>query len=246
MANRYDLAGRTALVTGAAGDIGGVVAGLLQESGARVAGWDLTPPPPGRTLDHWQQVDVTDEAAVEQGLTTTLAKLGSVDILVAAAGILGPVAPMHEQDLATWRRVMAINLDGTFLCLRAFVRHRLACPAPRFGRAILLGSQQGKEGMALGSAYSVSKAGVMTLAKSVGKELARTGVLVHAVSPTAIESRMANDITAERRADILGRIPMGRFGETIEVARLVAWLASPDCSFTTGAVFDLSGGRATY
>ncbi|UFN49446.1 SDR family oxidoreductase [Roseomonas sp. OT10] len=225
---------RTAIVTGAARGIGAAVADRLRAEGCTVAGWDIRGDPP---------VDVTDAAAMARAA----AALPPVDVLVLCAGVLGPVAPAWEVAPEDFARVVAVNLLGAQATLRAVVPRMLAVPAERrAGRIVAIASVQAKEGTALAGAYAASKAGLIALVKSVGKELAREGILANAVTPTVIETDMLAEITPERAADLRSRIPMGRFGQVSEVAEMVAWLASPACSFSTGAVFDLSGGRATY
>ena len=245
MAAQYDVDGMVAVVTGAAGGIGHAVADLLRQQGAKVAGWDLKP---AEGLDLSLQIDCTDELAVAWAIERTVAALGPIGIHVGAAGVLGPVAPAHELPLDSWRNVMRVNVEGILVPAIAVVRHMLALPVGDGvrGRLVLVGSQQGKEGMALGAAYSCSKAAVHTLAQSMGRELAHEGILVNAVTPTAIETGMAQELTPARRADITARIPLGRFGTVAEVAHMVAFLASRACTFQTAALFDLSGGRSQY
>ena len=245
-------AGRTAIVTGGARGIGLAIARRLAAEGARVALWDVdsetaTPQAAGLGDGHLAcGVDVTDEASVAAALAVTRAGFGRVDILVNNAGILGPVAPLWQQSPAEFRRVIDVNLTGTYLVSRAVVPVMLAQSGPVRGRIVNMSSIQGKEGLALAGAYAASKAGVIALTKSLGKELARDGITVNCVTPAAAETDMAKEITAERRNDIINRIPMGRFVMVEEIAAMVAFLTSDDCSFSTGAVFDLSGGRATY
>jgi NAD(P)-dependent dehydrogenase (short-subunit alcohol dehydrogenase family) len=252
-----DLAGKSAIVTGGAGGIGRALAARLLASGARVCLWDVAAdglaaavealggPAEGRLSTC--PVDITDVDAVAAATENTHAALGRIDVLVNNAGILGAVKPLWEVDPADFRRVLEVNLTGAFLCCRAVLPvMRAQAPQPHRGHVVNVSSIQGKEGMALAAAYSASKAGLIALTKSVAKEVAREGIYVNCITPAAAETAMAKLITAERRADILSRIPMGRFIEVEEIAALVAWLASGDCSFSTGAVFDLSGGRATY
>jgi 3-oxoacyl-[acyl-carrier protein] reductase len=256
--NNYDLAGKTAIITGGAGGFGVGIAQRLAASGAAVCLWDLAADrleaaaaavgaPTARVTR--RVVDVTDENAIAEAVAAEQAasSTGRLDILVNNAGVLGETKPIWETDLADVRRVFDVNLMGAFLCLRAVTRvMREQAPQPRRGHIVNVASIQGKEGMPYSAAYSTSKAAIIGLTKSVGKELAQEGVYVNCITPAAAETAMAKLISAERRADILRRIPMGRLIEVDEVARMVAWLVSADCSFSTGAVFDLSGGRATY
>jgi NAD(P)-dependent dehydrogenase (short-subunit alcohol dehydrogenase family) len=243
----YDLAGKTAIITGGAGGIGLAIAEQFLMSGARLMLWDRS----AEALDRARAalgavetrvVDITDaEAGADQ------ARFGRIDALVNNAGILGEVTPSWRADPAAFRSVVDVNLTGAFLCLRAVLPlMRAQAPAPHRGHVVSMASIQGKEGMALAGAYSASKAALIALTKSAAKEVAGEAILINAITPAAAETAMAKQISGERRADILGRIPMGRFVETAEIARMVAWLCSSDCSFSTGATFDLSGGRATY
>ncbi len=241
---RYDFAGKVALVTGGAGGIGRALAARLAEGGARLVLWDLDRAmfgPVGNALA--EDVDVTDLAAVEAGRDRALAALGRVDILVNNAGVIGPTVPLERYAPADWRRVMAVNLDGVFHCCRAFV------PAMRgrgWGRIVNVASLAGKEGTPNAAAYSAAKAGVIALTKSLGKELAQTGVLCNAIAPAAVDTPMLDDAAPDFIRVMLDKSPMRRLGRAEEVAALAVWLASEECSFSTGAVYDLSGGRATY
>ena len=251
---RYDFSGRTAIITGGAGGLGLGIARHMLEAGAQVELWDSNAPslaqaqaqlaPFSCTL---RTVDITDPEAVSQASAACQALHGRIDILVNNAGILGEVLPIWETDPANVKHVLEVNLYGTYLVTRAVIdrmRHQTANPMR--GHIVNIASIQGKEGMGLALAYSASKAGVMALTKTVAKETATLPIMVTAITPAAAETAMANQISAERRAEILSKIPMGRFVEIDEIARLVLWLSSDDCSFSTGGIFDLSGGRATY
>ena len=229
---------RAAIVTGGAGGIGCAVLARLARDGFAPVSWDLAPD--GTAM----AVDVTDADALAAA-ARTVADAGPVRARVANAGSLGPVARVWETAPADVRRVMETNLVSAFLTVRAVVPHMLANPGPDRGRIVLMSSLQAKEGTALSGAYAASKAGMIALTKVLAKELADEGVLVNAVTPTVVRTAMERGITEERRADLLGRIPLGRFIEPEEVAALVSWLCGPECTFSTGAVFDLSGGRAT-
>ena len=245
-------AGRNAIVTGAARGIGLAVADRLASEGARVAIWDVdaaeakTAAAALGSAHRAYAVDIADEASVAKAASAVFDEFGRVDILINNAGILGPVAPLWEQEPAAFRRVIDVNLTGMYLVCRAIVPRMRKQDGAARGRIVNVSSIQGKEGLAQSGAYGISKAGVIGLTKILGKELAGDGITVNCVTPAAAETDMAREITAERRAEIVARIPMGRFVETGEIAAMVAFLASDDCSFSTGAAFDLSGGRATY
>lgn len=246
------LAGRVAIVTGAAQGIGRAIAERLAAEGASIALWDVAAgaegvaacmPTPAQAF----AVDVTDEGAIATAADTTWHRFGRVDIVVNNAGILGPVAPTWAHEPTAFRAVLEVNLTGCFLVCREVVPRLLEQDGPSRGRIVNISSIQAKEGMPEAAAYAASKAGVVALTKTLGKELATSGILVNCITPAAVEATgMVASITPERRAEILARIPMRRFVEPGEVAAMVAWLGSNDCSFSTGAVFDLSGGRATY
>lgn len=245
--NRYALDGRRAVITGGAGGIGLACARRLMREGARVSLWDLERGALGIAAAelpgvHVHVVDVTRGNEVDHAMANE-----TPDIVVHCAGILGPVVATVDCASDAFRRVIDVNLIGSFLVARAAAAAMLTQSASqRCGRIVLMGSIQGKEGMAMGAAYSAAKAGVMALAKSMAKELATENITINVVTPVAAETAMAQQITAARRADILARIPTGRFVDVEEIASMVAWLCSPDASFSTGAAFDLSGGRATY
>jgi NAD(P)-dependent dehydrogenase (short-subunit alcohol dehydrogenase family) len=245
-------AGRNAVVTGGARGIGLAIAERLASEGARVALWDLDGAAAKASAavlgsaHRADAVDITDEKAVGSAAEAVYGAFGRVDILINNAGILGPVAPLWEQEPAAFRRVIDVNLTGMYLVCRAIVPRMRQQTGPMRGRIVNVSSIQGKEGLAQSGAYGISKAGVIGLTKILGKDLAGDGITVNCVTPAAAETDMAKEITPERRADIVARIPMGRFVESDEIAAMVAFLASDDCTFSTGAVFDVSGGRATY
>lgn len=247
--NRIDLDGRVAVITGGSGGIGAATAARMMASGARVSLWDRDAGALAalreRTPDaECAVVDVTDEASVEAATAATMARFGRIDILVNAAGVTAPKATILETRLDSWRRIVDINLTGTFLVSRAVARHMVAAD---YGRIVNLGSVAGKEGNPFSAAYSASKAAVHSFTKSLAKELARTGVRVNCVAPAIIATRnLYYEQPEEMRKLWVSRVPMGRPGTPEEVAAMIAWLASEECSFTTGAAFDLSGGRATY
>ena len=247
---RFD--GRNAVITGAARGIGFAVATRLASEGARVAIWDVDAAAAQKSAQSLgaqhraDAVNVADEASVNDAAKRVHDAFGRIDILVNNAGILGPVAPLWELQPADFNRVMTINLTGMYLVCRALVPRMRAQSGPVRGRIVNVSSIQGKEGLALSCAYGISKAGVIGLTKILGKELANDGITVNCVTPAAAETDMAKELTPQRRAEIISRIPIGRFVEVEEIAAMAAFLASDECSFSTGAIFDLSGGRATY
>ena len=247
--NRIDLDGRRAVVTGGAQGIGRAIAERLLASGAAVTLWDRD----AETLAATRQalgtgvggvvVDVADPDSVERAAADTVAAAGAIDVLVNNAGIAGPNAATWEYPIDEWRRVIAIDLDGVFHCCRAVVPHMIG---RGYGRIVNVASIAGKEGNPNASAYSAAKAGVIGLTKSLGKELAGHDVAVNCITPAAARTRIFEQITQEHIDYMLSKIPRGRFVEVEELASLAAWLVSEENSFTTGAVFDASGGRATY
>ena len=247
--NQLDLQGRNAIVTGGAAGIGFAVASRLAQAGAKVALWDRDAASLAASAKALgaaaitQQLDVADEAQVQRSLAATLQALGRVDVLVCSAGITGPNLTVADYPVARWSEVLDINLTGVFLCNKTLVPHLVA---NGYGRIVNIASIAGKEGNPNASAYSASKAGVIALTKSLGKELAKSGICVNCVTPAAVKTGMFSQMTQAHLDFMLSKIPMGRFGEVDEIAALVAWLCTEDCSFSTGAVFDLSGGRAVY
>ena len=226
--------GRRAVVTGGASGIGAAVAARIESEGGQVSVWDMQ----GAI-----RTDVSDYASVERALAQTLTELGGVDILVNCAGITGPAVPLADYPVEDWQRVVAVNLNGTFNTCRAVVP---LMTAQDYGRIVNIASIAGKEGNPNASAYSASKAGVIGLTKSLGKELAKTRITVNCVTPAVIRTPILEQVPQSFIDFMLAKIPMGRTGTLDEAASLVCWLASDECSFSTGAVFDLSGGRATY
>lgn len=249
--NQVDLKGRRAVITGGGQGIGRAIAERLLDSGAAVSLWDrdrdlvlaTAKELSSRGSVHAAEVDVTDESAVEGALHATVEALGGIDILVANAGITGPNLKLWEYPPDAWRQVLEVCLTGVFLSCRAVVPLMIR---QNYGRVVAIASIAGKEGNPNASAYSAAKAGVIALTKSLGKELAAYNISVNCVTPAAAKTRIFDQMTQEHIDYMLSKIPRGRFLELNEAAALIAWLVSEENSFTTGAVFDLSGGRATY
>jgi 3-oxoacyl-[acyl-carrier protein] reductase len=241
--------GRHAVVTGGAAGIGLAIARRLVASGAQLSLWDRDADALRSAADalgegtHTARLDVADEGEVQAAWDASVAALGKVDALVCSAGITGPNLPVRDYPLDAWKEVLDVNLNGLFLCNRAAVPHMLDMG---YGRIVNIASIAGKEGNPNASAYSASKAGVIALTKSLGKELATSGVRVNCVTPAAVKTGLFAQMTQAHIDFMLSKIPIGRFGEPDEIAALVAWLCTEECSFSTGAVFDLSGGRAVY
>jgi 3-oxoacyl-[acyl-carrier protein] reductase len=251
MSNKIDLKGKKAVVTGGAQGIGRAIVARLLESGAAVAIWDRDRPLAEKAaaeLDNLGEVaaiacDVTKHADVDRARDTTVKILAGIDILVNNAGIAGPNLKTWEYPVEAWSDVMRVNLDSQFLCCRAVVPLMIA---QNYGRIVNIASIAGKEGNPNAVAYSASKAGVIALTKSLGKELASYNIAVNCITPAAARTAIFDQMTQQHIDYMLSKIPRGRFVEVDEIAALVAFCASADCSFTTGAVFDISGGRATY
>jgi 2-dehydro-3-deoxy-L-rhamnonate dehydrogenase (NAD+) len=243
-----DISGQTAIVTGGARGIGLGIAQRLAGEGCRVILWDrdfssFNPADAGFQPLARQVVDISDWAAVEKAFADAIQSAGALEILINNAGVNGPVAPAWEYPIDAWDRVLAINLNGVFFCCRAAVPHMRE---RRYGRIVNISSMAGKEGVQYISAYSAAKAGVIAFTKALAKELAADGVMANCVAPAMAETELFREMTEEHIAASKAKIPMGRFLQIPEIAAMVAWIASPECSFTTGFVFDLSGGRATY
>ncbi len=248
--NRIDLEGRAAVITGGAAGIGFATAQRMADSGARVALWD-------RDRDAAQAaakslagdghlavaLDVSSESDVAAAAQSTIKAFGTIDIMVCSAGIAGPNKTVADYGFDDWRTVFDVNLHGVFLCNRAVLAEMTRRD---YGRIVNIASIAGKEGNPNASAYSASKAAVIGLTKSLGKELARTGVRVNCITPAAVKTAIFDQMSQQHIDFMLSKIPMNRFGKVEEIAAMVCWLASEDCSFSTGAVFDISGGRAVY
>jgi 2-dehydro-3-deoxy-L-rhamnonate dehydrogenase (NAD+) len=226
--------GKRAVITGGASGIGEAVAKRIAQEGGKVAIWDL---------NGGIKADISDYASVERAVTETIKQIGGIDILVNSAGITGPTVPLIEFPIDGWKQVIDINLNGTFYCNRAVAPLMVA---QNYGRIVNIASIAGKEGNPNASGYSASKAGVIGMTKSLAKELAKHNITVNAVTPAAVRTPIFDQIPQTHIDFMLSKIPKGRFGTVDEMASLICWLASEECSFSTGAVFDASGGRATY
>ena len=247
--NQLDLNGRHAVITGGATGLGYAIAQRVLASGGSVTLWDRDDKALARACGELGakavavQVDVGDHASVVAAVKQTLERNKTIDALVNSAGVAGANAKTWDYDLQEWHKVIQVNLNGLFYCCREIVPHMRAS---NYGRIVNIASVAGKDGNPNASAYSASKAAVIGLTKSLGKELADTGIRVNCVTPAAVKTAIFDQISAEHIQFMLSKIPMGRFGTPQEIAAMVGWLCTEDCSFSTGAVFDLSGGRSTY
>ncbi len=248
--NIIDLNGRNAIITGAASGIGRASAERLSQSGARVALWDL----PSESLEETKnlisnndaftvEADIISEEEVLKGLEYSLDKMETIDVLVNCAGVAGENATVQNTDLDEWKRVIDVNLNGTFIMCKSVISSMINS---KYGRIVNIASVAGKEGNPNASHYSASKAGVIAFTRSLGKELANTGILVNCITPAVIETKMLSQVTGAHKDYMISKIPLGRMGQPEEVASMVCWLSSEECSFSTAAAFDLSGGRSTY
>ena len=245
-AGRFE--GRHAVITGGASGLGKDVAKRIVAEGGTVALWDLNADALAAAKDeigasHVVALDVSDADAVARAAETTLAALGKIDVLVCSAGITGATVPVHEFPIDSWLQVVGVNLNGLFYCNRAIVPALLA---NGYGRIVNVASVAGKEGNPNASAYSATKAGVIGFTKSLGKELAGKGVIANALTPATFESPILSQLPQSQVDYMRSKIPMGRLGEVHESTAMVCFMASEECSFTTGSVFDTSGGRTTY
>ncbi|MEN3297362.1 MAG: 2-dehydro-3-deoxy-L-rhamnonate dehydrogenase [Burkholderiales bacterium] len=248
--NQLDLNGRAAIVTGGASGIGLAIARRLGISGAALGLWDVNDVALAQAVHslgkpeiHTFSVDISSQEQVETAFAAALDVLGKIDVLVNSAGISGPNAPTWEYPVDAWSKVLQVNLTGTFLACRVAVPHMIG---NGYGRIVNIASVAGKEGNPNAPACSASEAGVIGLTKTLGKELAKTGVNVNCVTPGAVNTAILGQMTPRHIDDMLSKVPMGRLGEVDEIAALAGWLCTEECSFSTGAVFDLSGGRAMY
>ena len=233
---------KVVVITGAARGFGRAIAERMGREGCRVVAWDIAPDA-DQPAAHVERVDVGNPESVEAATRNTLAAVGRVDVLVNNAGVNGPTVPIWDYPLEDWRRVIAVDLTGVFLCCRSVVPHMRERGE---GRIVNIASVAGKEGNANAGPYSAAKAGVIALTKSLGKELATSGVLVNCITPAMADTELLREMTPEYIEAIRAKIPMGRLCRVEEVAEMVLFLSGPGCTFTTGGVFDLTGGRSVY
>lgn len=246
--NQYEFRGQVAIVTGGSGGIGKAAAKRLAAAGAQVVLWDINRDAlaaaaaevPGAVTE---AVDILDENAVEAAANGAAERYGRIDLLINSVGIEARRSTVMDYPVAEWRRLVEINLVATFMACKFVIPHM---QAHDYGRVVTISSTAGKDGNAFDSAYSSAKAGIMGFTKSLGKELATSGIRVNCVCPAALESPLFSRLPPEQQQFSLGKIPMGRLGRVDEIAALIMWLCSEDCSFSTGAIFDASGGRSTY
>ena len=247
--NQIDLHGRSAIVTGGAQGIGLAIVKRLVASGAKVRVWDRDEKLLAKAVAALggavtgDAIDVTDVAALERGTKSALEALARIDVLVNNAGIAGPTKPVVEYPVEEWEKVLKVDLTGPFLCCRTVVPHMVSAG---YGRIVNIASIAGKEGNPNAAAYAAAKGGLIAFTKALGKELAQSSVLVNCVTPAAAQTAILDQVSPDFVKFMLSKIPMGRFVTVEEIAALACWLASEDCSFSTGGVFDISGGRATY
>lgn len=245
--NRIDLEGRMAVVTGGCRGIGLAVVDRLLESGARVAVWDVDAAEMRNVGSRrgvlTYTVDVTQEESVRDAVAATVRDLARIDVLVNAAGIAGARIPLADCSLAEWQRVLDVNLNGTFLCCREVVRHMRQTG---YGRIVNVASIAGKEGNAMAGHYSAAKAAVIAFTKALAKEHLEGDIRINAIAPAAVRTALFDGMPPDRQKVAVSRIPLGRAGRAEEIAAMIAWICSEECSFTTGFAFDASGGRATY
>ena len=233
---------KVVVITGAARGFGRAIAERMGRDGCRIVAWDVAPDA-DQPAAHVERMDVSDPDSVETAARNTLAAMGRIDVLVNNAGVNGPTVPDWEYPIEDWRRVIAVDLTGVFLCCRSIVPHMRERGE---GRIVNIASVAGKEGNANAGPYSAAKAGVIALTKSLGKELATSGVLVNCITPAIADTGLLREMTPEYVEEVRAKIPMGRFCRVEEVAEMVAFLSGPGCTFTTGGVFDLTGGRSVY
>ena len=233
---------KVVVITGAARGFGRAIAERMGRDGCRIVAWDIVPDPDQPAV-HVERMDVSDPASVEAATRNTLAAMGRIDVLVNNAGVNGPTVPSWEYPIEDWRRVIAVDLTGVFLCCRSVAPHMRERGE---GRIVNIASVAGKEGNANAGPYSAAKAGVIALTKSLGKELATSGVLVNCITPAIADTELLQEMTPQYIEEVRAKIPMGRFCRVEEVAEMVVFLSGPGCTFTTGGVFDLTGGRSVY
>jgi len=241
----FDLEDTSVIVTGAARGIGLAIAHRFHELGAKVSGWDrdCAPAVGDPAFAHLSDVDVSDERSVALAFNASRAALGDIQVVVANAGINGPTKPAWDYSLAEWQAVLDVDLTGVFLTTRPAVRHMRRTG---YGRIVIVASVAGKEGNPGACAYGAAKSGVVGYAKGLARELLPSGITVNCIAPAITETDLMQEMDADYIAEKRSRIPMGRFCTAVEIADMTAWVASPRCSFTTGQVFDVTGGRATY